>query len=323
MREATGGRAARAPLPAHRRRASSPSSRSGSTRLEPRRRPRAGERDRGAASGSRRPRSPTSSSTRSRELPKGTVRLCMFTPRGARARARLARAGRRRPGSSSSPRRRSRRSSPAAAGAREHAELPARRLRPARAGALPADRARLRAVRAQRDAVLLLPEHRSRCSGPTPSCPTREGDERARLRARRSPPMIGAERRDRRVHRRERLERRATSPAPSAPPGFGPSKSSDFALSLGPVLVTPDEFAGTRLVARVNGEERCGADTAGARPPLAGARRRMRRATRLSGPATCSSRASGRRRGPGASAGRRRRARGRGDRRAREPRRVS
>jgi fumarylacetoacetate (FAA) hydrolase len=42
--------------------------------------------------------------------------------------------------------------------------------------------------------------------------------------------------------------------------GFGPSKSKDFAFSLGPVLVTPDEFQGTSLVARVNGEERCGAD---------------------------------------------------------------
>ena len=43
--------------------------------------------------------------------------------------------------------------------------------------------------------------------------------------------------------------------------GFGPGKSSDFALSLGPVLITADELAETRLVARVNGEERCGADT--------------------------------------------------------------
>jgi fumarylacetoacetate (FAA) hydrolase len=42
--------------------------------------------------------------------------------------------------------------------------------------------------------------------------------------------------------------------------GFGPSKSKDFAFSLGPILVTPDEFAGNLLVARVNGEERCGAD---------------------------------------------------------------
>jgi fumarylacetoacetate (FAA) hydrolase len=40
--------------------------------------------------------------------------------------------------------------------------------------------------------------------------------------------------------------------------GFGPSKSKDFALSLGPVLVTPDELGNGagELVARVNGEER-------------------------------------------------------------------
>jgi fumarylacetoacetate (FAA) hydrolase len=40
--------------------------------------------------------------------------------------------------------------------------------------------------------------------------------------------------------------------------GFGPSKSKDFALSLGPLLVTPDELAedGGAIVARVNGEER-------------------------------------------------------------------
>jgi 2-keto-4-pentenoate hydratase/2-oxohepta-3-ene-1,7-dioic acid hydratase in catechol pathway len=43
--------------------------------------------------------------------------------------------------------------------------------------------------------------------------------------------------------------------------GFGPGRSGDFGLSLGPVLVTPDELPETRLVARVNGEERCGADT--------------------------------------------------------------
>jgi 2-keto-4-pentenoate hydratase/2-oxohepta-3-ene-1,7-dioic acid hydratase in catechol pathway len=42
--------------------------------------------------------------------------------------------------------------------------------------------------------------------------------------------------------------------------GFGPSKSSDFGLSLGPVLLTPDEPIGPGLVARVNGEERCGID---------------------------------------------------------------
>jgi fumarylacetoacetate (FAA) hydrolase len=42
--------------------------------------------------------------------------------------------------------------------------------------------------------------------------------------------------------------------------GFGPSKSADFGISLGPVLVTADDFSGAALVSRVNGEERCGAD---------------------------------------------------------------
>jgi len=40
--------------------------------------------------------------------------------------------------------------------------------------------------------------------------------------------------------------------------GLGPSKGKDFATSLGPVVVTSDEFDGTSgaMVARVNGEER-------------------------------------------------------------------
>jgi fumarylacetoacetate (FAA) hydrolase len=40
--------------------------------------------------------------------------------------------------------------------------------------------------------------------------------------------------------------------------GLGPSKGKDFATSVGPVVVTPDEFDGTKgaMVARVNGEER-------------------------------------------------------------------
>jgi len=40
--------------------------------------------------------------------------------------------------------------------------------------------------------------------------------------------------------------------------GLGPAKAKDFATSMGPVLVTPDEFDGTRatMTARVNGEER-------------------------------------------------------------------
>jgi fumarylacetoacetate (FAA) hydrolase len=40
--------------------------------------------------------------------------------------------------------------------------------------------------------------------------------------------------------------------------GLGPAKGKDFATSLGPVLVTPDEFDGSsgEMIARVNGEER-------------------------------------------------------------------
>jgi fumarylacetoacetate (FAA) hydrolase len=44
--------------------------------------------------------------------------------------------------------------------------------------------------------------------------------------------------------------------------GLGPAKGKDFATSLGPILVTPDEFDGTSgaMVARVNGEERSRGD---------------------------------------------------------------
>ena len=40
--------------------------------------------------------------------------------------------------------------------------------------------------------------------------------------------------------------------------GLGPAKGKDFATSLGPILVTPDELDGSRgtMIARVNGEER-------------------------------------------------------------------
>ena len=40
--------------------------------------------------------------------------------------------------------------------------------------------------------------------------------------------------------------------------GLGPAKGKDFATSLGPLLVTPDEFDGSTgaMIARVNGEER-------------------------------------------------------------------
>src|SRR5205823_13879501 len=40
--------------------------------------------------------------------------------------------------------------------------------------------------------------------------------------------------------------------------GLGPSKGKYFGTSLGPVVVTPDEFTGAagKMIARVNGEER-------------------------------------------------------------------
>jgi fumarylacetoacetate (FAA) hydrolase len=40
--------------------------------------------------------------------------------------------------------------------------------------------------------------------------------------------------------------------------GLGPAKGKDFATSLGPIVVTPDEFDGSTgtMIARVNGEER-------------------------------------------------------------------
>jgi fumarylacetoacetate (FAA) hydrolase len=46
--------------------------------------------------------------------------------------------------------------------------------------------------------------------------------------------------------------------------GLGPAKAKDFATSMGPVLVTADEFDGTHAVmtARVNGEERSRGDLA-------------------------------------------------------------
>jgi fumarylacetoacetate (FAA) hydrolase len=44
--------------------------------------------------------------------------------------------------------------------------------------------------------------------------------------------------------------------------GLGPAKGKDFATSLGPLVVTPDEFPGTgaAMLARVNGEERSRGD---------------------------------------------------------------
>lgn len=52
--------------------------------------------------------------------------------------------------------------------------------------------------------------------------------------------------------------------AAEVPVGLGPAKGKDFATSLGPVLVTVDEFDGSAgaMVARVNGEERSRGDAA-------------------------------------------------------------
>ncbi len=49
--------------------------------------------------------------------------------------------------------------------------------------------------------------------------------------------------------------------------GLGPAKSKDFATSLGPLVVTPDEFDGGSgaVAVRVNGEERWRGDLAGMR----------------------------------------------------------
>jgi fumarylacetoacetate (FAA) hydrolase len=46
--------------------------------------------------------------------------------------------------------------------------------------------------------------------------------------------------------------------------GLGPAKGKDFATSLGPIVVTPDEFDGSRgtMIARVNGEARSRGDLA-------------------------------------------------------------
>ena len=111
--------------------------------------------------------------------------------------------------------------------------------------------------------------------------------------------------------------------------GLGPAKGKDFATSLGPVLVTPDELGDLRLemIARVNGEERSRGNMGDIHWPWEELAAHAARNTRL---------AAGRRarlghgrnrlhprarRRPLAPPGRRRRARDRGNRRPAERRR--
>jgi fumarylacetoacetate (FAA) hydrolase len=65
--------------------------------------------------------------------------------------------------------------------------------------------------------------------------------------------------------------------------GLGPSKGKDFATSLGPVLVTVDEFAGlnAEMVARVNGEERSRGNASAMHHSWEAIRSHARRNTRL------------------------------------------
>ena len=161
-------------------------------------------------------------------------------------------------------------------------------------------------------------------------------DADARLRARdRGRDRRG--RRDRRLHADERLERRDVQ-AQEMTVGLGPAKGKDFATSLGPWLVTPDELpmADGRLdleaTVSVNGEELSRTSAAEqhwsweelARPrcarhhPRAGRRPGLRHAQRW---LPARARAACRR--ALARAGRRGRDRGRGPRRARGRDRVT
>ena len=65
--------------------------------------------------------------------------------------------------------------------------------------------------------------------------------------------------------------------------GLGPAKGKDFATSLGPVVVTPDEFDGSAgvMVARVNGEERSRGDLRDLHHPWAALVDQAARNTRL------------------------------------------
>ena len=157
--------------------------------------------------------------------------------------------------------------------AREHAEYPARRGRPAPAGAPPAVGARLLRLRAARadgaraarargaagvvrdPGLLLLEPGRDLRAGAT-TIPYPEGTEELDYELEVAA-IIGADgaiggftvMNDWSARDLQRREMRV---------GLGPAKGKDFATCLGPVVVTPDELDGSSatMVARVNGEER-------------------------------------------------------------------
>ena len=195
--------------------------------------------------------------------------------------------------------------------------VPARRGRVPAAGPAPAERSRLLGAGAPRARRSSRFATRGRSSATSRRCRSRTGTAELDLGLAVAA-VIGADgaiggvtlANDWTARDLERAERAS---------GFGPSKSKDFALSLGPVLVTPDELDGGAAVrARVNGEERARLDLGALAYVVAGARRA--RGAEHGAPAGRAARVQ---RGPDrravARAGRRRRARARGRRRAAEP----
>ena len=269
------GASARAALPAHRR----------GPRRVPDARPRSGEharrgaraRERGRGADPRR-----AARDRRRDRPHRAVRLCMFIPRIDPSSSAAGPGGSRATASSSSPRRRCRRSSPAAA---RRASTPstrsptsAARARPAPAGgarllrlraARRRPRARCAASRCRRSGTSSrssTSRTRRRSTGPDAEIPypagTQELDYELEVAA-----VIGAEgaiggftvMNDWSARDLQRAEMRV---------GLGPAKGKDFATSLGPVVVTVDEFPGDEARDGRARERRGALARQPARPPL-------------------------------------------------------
>ena len=157
--------------------------------------------------------------------------------------------------------------------AREHAEYPLADVAAAAAGAAAAVGPRLLRLRAAReDGARAARARRCRRSGTSSRSSTsrtrrRSSGPRTRSRTRTGPRSSTTSSRSRRssaptgaiggftvmndwsARDLQRAEMKV---------GLGPAKGKDFATSLGPVVVTPDEFDGSSgtMVARVNGEER-------------------------------------------------------------------